>query len=414
MRLLVNRRLGSGKEHPERWPERFGTAGLPRPQGRLVWIHAASVGEANSVLVLIDQLLALAPDARVLMTTGTVTSAELMARRLPERAFHQFIPVDLPAAVDRFLTHWHPDLVLWTESEIWPNMLGGIRHRNIPAALINARMSERSGRRWGHVSGFIASLLGSFQVILAQTDKDADRLRGLGGHGVVSVGNLKFSANPPPAAASALADLQEAVAGRPVWLLASAHPGEEEIAVEAHARLIRAWPDLLTILLPRHPVRGPEWEQALTARGLAVSRRADGRLPARGDAVHIADTIGETGLFYRLAPVVCMGGSFIKWGGQNPVEPAQLGCAVLYGPHMSNFSEITQRLEQAGGARPVRDVAALATAVDELLGDPVIRGQLIAGATRVTEDNRRIVERALIALTPVLTRAGLPAPGPSA
>ncbi|MCG5239582.1 3-deoxy-D-manno-octulosonic acid transferase [Azospirillum doebereinerae] len=407
VRLYLDRRGAAGKEDPARRAERFGEASRARPDGRLVWIHAASVGEANSVLVLVGRLLANAPGLTVLMTTGTVTSAELMARRLPEGAIHQYVPVDLPAAVDRFLDHWRPDAVLWTESEIWPNLLAGIRARAIPAALVNARMSERSFGRWRNAPGLIGGLLSTFQVTLAQTEGDADRLRRLGAPGVASVGNLKFSAEPPPAADEPMAALGAALAGRPVWLLASSHPGEDEIAAAVHAALATALPGLLTVIVPRHAHRGEAIAELMRARGLAVARRSAGGLPGPGDAVYVADTMGELGLFYRAAPVVCMGGSFIPHGGQNPVEPAQLGCAVLYGPHMFNFGEITHMLEAAGGALPVADAPALTTAARRLLTDDGARARVVAGAARVTEDNRRIVDRALGALGPVLGAAGI-------
>ncbi|HEY0832885.1 MAG TPA: glycosyltransferase N-terminal domain-containing protein, partial [Azospirillum sp.] len=193
VRFYLDRRRAAGKEDPQRQAERLGHASHPRPDGPLVWFHAASVGEANSILVLVDRLLERAPDLTVLLTTGTVTSAALMGRRLPARAIHQYVPVDLPDAVARFLDHWRPDLVLWIESEIWPNLLGAIRTRGIPAALVNARMSARSFARWRRLPGFIGGLLGTFRVALAQTDADAGRLRALGAANVACVGNLKFS-----------------------------------------------------------------------------------------------------------------------------------------------------------------------------------------------------------------------------
>jgi 3-deoxy-D-manno-octulosonic-acid transferase len=407
VRLYLDRRRAVGKEDFARQAERFGAPSRPRPDGRLVWIHAASVGEANSVLVLIDRLLDSDAELTVLMTTGTVTSAELMGRRLPPRAIHHYVPVDLPGAVDRFLDHWRPDAVLWTESEIWPNLLAGIRARAIPAALVNARMSQRSFTRWRNAPGFAGALLSTFQVTLAQTEGDADRLRSLGAPGVASVGNLKFSAEPPPAARAPMAALTAALDGRPVWLLASSHPGEDEIAAAVHAALAPALPSLLTVVVPRHAHRGEAIAALMQERGLSVARRSDGGLPGSQDAVYVADTMGELGLFYRAAPVVCMGGSFVPHGGQNPVEPALLGCAVLYGPHMFNFGEITHMLEAAGGALPVADGPALITAARQLLTDERARARIVAGAARVTEDNRRIVDRALGALAPVLGAAGI-------
>jgi len=407
VRLYLDRRRAAGKEDPLRAGERLGHAARPRPAGPLVWVHAASVGEANSVLVLIDKVLARSPDATVLLTTGTVTSAELMARRLPARAIHQYVPVDLPGAVARFLDHWRPDLALWIESEIWPNLLAAVRARGIPAALVNARMSARSFRRWRYAPGLARGLLATFRVVLAQTEGDAERLRGLGAAGVACVGNLKFSAEPPPADPEPLDALRGACAGRTVWLFASSHPGEDAIAAEVHEALAGRLPGLLTIVAPRHPHRGPDIAALMRSRGLDAARRAEGALPQGGDAVYVADTMGELGLLYRLAPVVCMGGSFIPHGGQNPVEPAQLGCAVVYGPHMWNFAEITRQLEEAGGAVAVADPAGLAAAAVRLLTDDAGRAAVVAGARCVTEHNRRVVDRALDALAPLLAEAGV-------
>lgn len=410
VRLYLDRRRAAGKEDPLRARERLGHAACPRPAGPLVWVHAASVGEANSVLVLIDRVLDRSPDATVLLTTGTVTSAELMARRLPARAIHQYVPVDLPDAVARFLDHWRPDLVLWIESEIWPNLLAGVRRRGIPAALVNARMSARSCARWRYAPGLVRELLATFRVILAQTEGDAERLRGLGAAAVACIGNLKFSAEPPPADPASLEALRDACEGRPVWLFASSHPGEDEIAASVHAALVGRLPDLLTIVAPRHPKRGPDIVALMQARGLGAARRAAGALPESGHAVYVADTMGELGVLYRLAPVVCMGGSFIAHGGQNPVEPAQLGCAVVYGPHMWNFAEITHQLEAAGGALSVADPDALRDTAGRLLTDDAARAAVVAGARRVTEHNRRVVDRALDALAPLLVQAGVQAP----
>lgn len=407
--LWLLHRLRKGKEEAARLGERFGKPGLPRPLGKLAWIHAASVGEANSVLALINRLLALDPGLRVLMTTGTVNSASLMAKRLPSRAVHQYVPVDLPGAVDRFLDHWKPDLVLWTESEIWPNMLSAIRRRNLPAAVVNARMSERSFRRWRWLPGVAKALLATFSVALAQTQADAERLRRLGAANVAVVGNLKFSADPPPAPDAAVDELRGAIASRPVWVFASTHAGEHELAARVHESLSAKLPGLLTIVVPRHADRGPDVMEMMRGRGLIAARRSEGTLPHPEHAIYIGDTMGELGVFYRLVSVVCMGGSFIRHGGQNPIEPALYGCAVLYGPHMWNFREITSQLEEAGGACPVPDADSLSKAVYRLLTDPEETARLGEAARIVTERNRLAVDRALESLTPLFAVAGVTA-----
>ncbi len=410
VRLYLDRRRSAGKEDPLRQGERLGHAACPRPDGPLVWFHAASVGEANSVLTLANRLLDESADITVLLTTGTVSSAELMGRRLPPRAIHHYVPVDLPDAVARFLDHWRPDLVLWIESEIWPNLLGEVRRRGIPAALVNARMSVRSFSRWRYAPGLVRSLLATFRMTLAQTEGDADRLRRLGASCVACVGNLKFSAEPPPVDVEEMAALRAAREGRPVWLLASGHNGEDEIAASVHEALAPRLPGLLTIIAPRHPHRGAAIAALMRARGLNAVRRSEGALPNAGHAVYIADTLGELGVLYRQEPVVCMGGSFVRHGGQNPVEPAQLGCAVVYGPHMWNFAEITQQLESAGGALSVPDPAALSEVIGRLLTDAPARMAIIEAAHRVTEHNRRVLDRTLDVLAPLLTQAGVRPP----
>jgi 3-deoxy-D-manno-octulosonic-acid transferase len=413
VRLYLDHRSRRGKEDAARRGERLGVADRPRPPGPLVWLHGASVGEANSALILINRLLEAAPGAHVLLTTGTVTSAALMADRLPPRAFHQFAPVDLPDAVQRFIDHWRPDAALWLESELWPNQLAALRERNIPAALVNARLSARSFRRWKRLPGAARTMLSTFAHILAQSDDDAARLTALGAPDVACVGNLKFSARPPAADPAALAALRETLGRRPLWLFASTHAGEEELAAEVHRRLAARLPDVLTVIAPRHAVRGAEIARTLTDRGLKVARRAlNDPLEADCD-VYLADTMGELGLFCRLAPVVCMGGSFVPHGGQNPVEPAQSGAATLYGPHMFNFTQITRLLEAAGGALPLPDGDALAPALLNLLTDEDARRKLTDGAAEVTQANRRIVDDALESLRPLLTAAGV-VPPPSA
>lgn len=414
VRLYLDHRRRRGKEDAARRDERLGRPGLARPGGPLVWVHGASVGEANSALVLIERLLDEAPDAHVLLTTGTVTSARLIADRLPRQAFHQFAPVDLPGAVRGFLDHWRPDAVLWMESELWPNQLAELRRRGVPAALINARMSARSFRRWRRLPRSAAELLAAFARVLAQSPDDGDRLAALGARNVACFGNLKFSAAPPAADPAALAELRRVIGDRPLWLFASTHPGEEALAAAVHRRLAADLPDLLTVIAPRHANRGAEIAQELAGLGLTAARRAQGAVPDDACGIYLADTMGELGLFCRLAPAVAMGGSFVPHGGQNPVEPAQLGAAVLYGPHMFNFSEITRRLEAAGGALGLADGDALAPALARLLTDTAARQALTAGAATVTAENRRIVDAVLADLRPTLRAAGVIPPAHAA
>jgi 3-deoxy-D-manno-octulosonic-acid transferase len=403
--LVLDRRQAAGKEDPDRRGERLGIAGRARPAGPLVWIHGASVGEAASVQVLIARILATHPDAFVLLTTGTVTSARLMAERLPGRAFHQFVPIDRAVYVRRFLDHWRPDIVLWVESEIWPNLLTAIRQRAIPAALVNARLSARSLRRWQHLPDTFRRLAGAFALVLPWDEAEGEKLHSLGVPSVGPAGNLKYGAAPPAADPAALTRLATAIAGRPAWLAASTHEGEEAILAESHGALAGRLPGLVTIVAPRHPERGPRVEALFAAAGIGAARRGGGALPQAGDGAYIADTIGEMGTLLAVARVTFVGGSLVPHGGHNPIEPAQAGSAIIHGPHMTNFLDITARLAAGGGSAEVADAASLAREVGALLTDEPRRRARAEAAARVAGEAAGAVEGVFAALEPLVGRA---------
>jgi 3-deoxy-D-manno-octulosonic-acid transferase len=389
LRPYLRRRAERGKEIAARRAERQGE-GANRPPGRLLWLHAASVGETLSLLPLLEALAERAPDLRMLVTTGTVTSAALLAQRLPPalapRVEHRFAPLDVPRWVDRFLSGWRPDAGALVESELWPNLIRAARRRRIPLALVNARLSERSARRWKRwAPGLARELLSSVSPVLAQTPADAARLGALGAPLALCLGNLKDAAAPLPVDADELGRLRAVLAGRPVFLAASTHPGEEATALDAHRRLVATrFPDLLTVIAPRHAHRGPA--VAAEAKGLAVARRAAGETPGPETAVYVADTMGELGLFYRLASLCLVGGSLVPHGGQNPLEPARLGCPILLGPHTANFAEAVARLLAAGGALRVEGNdpgAALAAVAADVLSERE-RARAMADAAAAT------------------------------
>ena len=402
IRFYLDRRMARGKEDPERFGERLGRAGRPRPAGPVVWMHAASVGEAISVLPLIERVRAMRPDSTVLLTTGTVTSARLMAKRLPEGALHQFVPVDRVAYVRAFLDHWQPDLALWAESEFWPNLIGETAKRDVPIVLINGRVSDRSFVRWRRHRKTIGKILGGFKLCLGQSQVDAERLGELGAPAVAAPGNLKLAAPPLPADPATLADLKAQVTGRPVWVAASTHAGEEALCGRVHRQLALSHPGLLTLIVPRHPDRGPGIAQELAAEGLVVARRSAGSAITAATDVYVADTIGELGLFYRLAGVAFIGKSLVPLGGQNPLEAACLDCAVLFGPHMGNFREIAARLKESGGAEEVADEAALVAVLGRLLTDGEARCGQGAAASAFAKAEARVLERIVGELAPFL------------
>ena len=395
LRAMLRRRVGRGKEILSRLLEREGIDPTPRLAGRLIWLHAASVGESQSILPVLSALRRQAPDVSVLLTTGTVTSAALLAERLPAlglgSVLHRFVPLDVPAWVARFLDHWRPDAAGFVESELWPNLIAGCEARGIPMMLVNARMSAHSLRGWKRAPSFAQQMLGAFARVQAQSEADAARLRLLGARDVDAPGNLKLAAPPLPVDPIELARLRALIGVRPVWLASSTHLGEEDVAGQVHRNLAPEHPGLLTIVAPRHPERG-----AAVAAALGAPRRAAGQDP--GPGIWVADTLGELGLLYRLAPLAFVGRSLVGQGGQNPLEPARLGCAIAVGPHTANFAEAVQALETAGALTRVAGAAELAGWVHGMLRDPDRRRVAGAAACAAAQGAAGLPERTAAAL----------------
>jgi 3-deoxy-D-manno-octulosonic-acid transferase len=380
--LILAWRTRRGKEEPGRRPERYGLASAPRPPGFLAWFHAASVGEANAALPVIETIAAERPEVRMLLTTATVTSARLARARLPRGVLHQYVPLDNQTFVQRFLRHWRPDLAVLVESEIWPNLVLETKAQDIPLLLINGRMSTSSFKRWRSQPGLSRPLFSAFDLVLAQNGSLAERFAQLGVYRTLDVGNLKADAPPPRADLHGQRKLDAALSGRAVWLAASTHPGEDETVTAAHLKMKAARPDLLTIIVPRHPERGPLIAEQLKLANLTGALRSEGKLPDASTDIYVADTIGELGLFYALAPVAFIGGSLAERGGQNPVEAIKLGAAVLTGPNWQNFRDSYGELLRAGGCQEVSDATSLAEAALKLLEDAPARRAMTERASR--------------------------------
>lgn len=385
MRLLLNYRKRQGKEDPARTEERLGQAGVPRPEGTLVWVHAASVGETNAILPVIDGLRARRPGLRFLLTTGTLTSASIAEQRLHPDDIHQFVPWDVPAYVRRFLDHWRPDIAILTESEIWPNTIIECHARGIPIALINARMSHRSFSRWRRRKGVSRPLFSRIRTVLAQNESLARRFRELGAREATPVGNLKIDAPKLPVDNAALEKLNGALAGRPVWIATSTHPGEDEAVIAAHREIAHTIPNVLTIIAPRHPERGEDIAGLTTAAGLKSVRRSTGALPKADTDIYVADTIGELGTLYAATPIAFIGGSLVPHGGQNPIEATRFDTAVLVGPSTTNFADAYRALLRRGGALQVTDAQTLARAVLQLFGDEMELVRIRTSATHAID-----------------------------
>ncbi|HCX18171.1 MULTISPECIES: 3-deoxy-D-manno-octulosonic acid transferase [unclassified Afipia] len=409
---LIARRLKQGKEDPERLGERRGVASVERPPGPLIWIHGASVGEVLAAAGLIERLRAL--NVRILLTSGTVTSAAIVARRFPPDVIHQYIPFDSPRFVSAFLDHWKPGLALFIESDIWPNLILSSAERRIPMVIINGRMSPRSFPRWQKLRGTISTLLECFDLCLAQSDRDGERFAALGCPNVVTSGNLKLDVEGPPADVKKLERLREATQRRLVFLAASTHPGEDEIILDAHRRLAARMPQLLSVIVPRHPNRGAAIARMLTDGGMQVALRSQDELPGAGTDIYVADTMGELGLFYRLAPVVFMGGSLVAHGGQNPIEGIKLGAAILHGPHVFNFGDIYDALNQAGGAIRAETGEDFVKSLGHLLVNPIARQRSVGAAETVVSRLGGALDKTLAALEPYLLQLRLESGGSDA
>ncbi len=391
--ILLIIRWYRGKEDKQRIGERLGFFKRKRPAGRLVWMHGASVGECLSMLPLVKKLLDENKDLSVMVTSGTVTSAALMAKRLPKGAFHQYIPVDFPWAAKRFVRYWKPDLVLWFESDFWPNLLTAINKADIPLVLLNGRISDKSFVRWQKFSYMIGAIQQLFTISFGQTKEDARRLKVLGAKDVVSVGNLKFAATYPPFDLKELKTMKKSIGQRPCWCMASTHANEEEIGARVHKSIAREYKGLLTIFAPRHPNRADEIEKMCIKNGLTVARRSRGENITPRTDVYLADTIGEMGLIYQLSPYVFVGGSLIPFGGQNMLEPMRLHRAVIIGPHAFNFREIVAQAKKEKALKEVSGEKALTKQLLSFLTKPADAEKMAVRAEKMAISEMSVLDR---------------------
>ena len=404
---VLRQRARQGKEDPVRMSERLGRAGRPRPEGPLIWLHGASVGESLSLLPLVDALGHARPQASILVTSGTRTSAELLARWLPPEVIHQYVPVDTPDATRRFIQHWRPSLGVLAESELWPNLLMAAAERGTRLALLSAKLSASSAQGWSRIPASARRVLSSFDLILAKDDEAAARFRRLGG-AVHGLADLKFGAGPLPVDAEALSRAQAEIRERPVILAASTHPGDDERVLAAFEPLRGHPSQPLLVIAPRHPERGPAIADLAWGKGGGVALRSIGEPPGAG-AVYVADTLGELGLWMRLARLTVLGGGFSPdVGGHNPLEPIRLDCPFVSGPHVANWASVYDELWRAMGDGPIgdgpigdgatlQDRMAIAIAADDALAQAARRA---AAYVQARDAEARAVTSQVLALLP--------------
>ena len=403
--LWLKRRARAGKEDSTRLPERYGIAALTRPEGRLFWMHGASVGEVTMLLPVIKALTATYPKAHILVTSGTVTSANLLTQRLPENCIHQYAPLDRRKFVNRFLGHWQPDLAIWAESEIWPNLVLETQARNIPMALLNARMSKKSLTGWARRKGFAKQIFSAFDYIQAADVQTAQGLSQITGKNLPAFASLKEAAAPLPFDAALQKQLQSALGHRPIWCAASTHKGEDEIILRAHAQVLKAHPQALLILAPRHPERSEDI--ALLASEILKDAQSmfhsHGEMPNDTTQIYIIDTIGDMGLAFSLSSAAMMCGS-LKDGlfGHNPLEPARQKNAILTGPHVESFKNIYQDMFTFGAAVPILEGMELSQTISDYFSNPETLAKHQARAFEFAQSRQEVLDITLQNLSPFI------------
>ena len=406
--LYFERRSQQGKEDFARLPERYGIPSQKRPDGPLIWVHGASVGETTMAVPIIERLLKENSALNILITSGTMTSADMLAERLPDRAFHQYAPADVPDIVDKFLNHWTPDLCLWLESEIWPNTLRAAKKRDIPMALLNARLSEKSRNGWAKRPKTAKALFGAFDEILSVDIETAHALTDILGEDMPVFGNLKMGNPPLPVNADELKTIRSHITARKpkdtkIWCAASTHKGEEEIVLSAHKKIVEEVPDAVLILAPRHPERADEVINLIETAGFDYALW--GQALEDTGSVYLMDRIGKMGLAYEMSDVVLLGGSLrAHLLGHNPIEVAQKNCAILTGPHVSSFENVYEPFFKNGAVSNLKGMSAenIGKHISHILADDELRAAMTAKAKKLSLESTHIMTRLFERLAPFL------------
>jgi 3-deoxy-D-manno-octulosonic-acid transferase len=400
-------RLKAGKEDPNRINERRGQSPNIRPEGEVIWFHAASVGESIALLGLIENIVEERPLTNILITTGTTASANLINTRLPKKTIHQYVPLDIGEFVRNFLDHWRPNLAVFTESELWPCLIATAHAKKVPLILINARISRKSFSKWKWLKGLVSSILSKFDIILCQDENTAKFIRKLSKSKIDPkvVGSLKESAPPLPFSEEDRSVISNQIGSRPIWLAASTHEREELMMAKAHEYARRFSRRLLLIIVPRHPNRGKKICSDLRNLGWQVSLRSGGEKINNYTEIYIADTFGEMGLWYRISSISFLGGSMTEVGGHNPFEPATLGSAILHGPHVWSAAEAYEELGKVKASLQVKNPEELSQAIVDLL-NPDTNASMAKSAWDLSSKEAEASSQALNEIFKILDHRG--------
>lgn len=398
------------RDYFQRWSERYSSDTGPEAWVD-VWLHAVSMGEVNAAAPVVNALRRTHPELRWLITTITPTGSERVRALWGDGVEHVYLPYDLPGAVSRFLQHYRPKVALVMETELWPNLLFGCRDQRIPVYILNARLSARSLRGYRVLAPLIARVVRTVKRIGAQSAADAQHFVALGANpeAVVHTGNLKFDIATPEGLEDFVGVFKSHLGTRPVWIAASTHEGEEAAVIAIHKRLRQRWPDLLLLWAPRHPERFPRVAELAQSNGWKVALRRDVTWPGSADEVFVIDTMGELMAFYACADVAFVGGSLQAIGGHNLLEPAAVGTAMVTGPHLHNFVEISRRLREAGALEIRADADGVGRALEDLLGDADVRTAMVAAGRLLVEQGRGALANTLeMIAADVPSASGLP------
>ena len=383
--------------------ERFGFASVKRPQGKVIWFNAASVGESNSIIPVIDEILKKSPNSFVLVTTTTLTAADNMAKKLSgKNAIHQFLPIDRRAYVDRFFKYWKPSIGFFVDSDFWPNLILSAKAHNVPLVLLNGRVSDRSFAKWKNNLAFIKPLSSAFIFSFGKSKEDCKKLSVMGFKNPVCVGNLKYAVPPLSYDKEELKTLSSQIGKRHLIVVSNTHPGEEELCLSAFLTVKKRFSDVLMIIAPRHPARGAEIKSLVEANGLKTLLRSDGGKITKDIDVYIANTMGELGLFYTLSDIVFVGGSLVEWGGHNPMEPSRLHNVVLSGKYVHNFQETFDLLKQEKAVVMLNDEKDFAAKLKGFFENPEVQKDYMSRAFYVAEREASVLLRVMEHLNPVL------------
>ena len=384
--LIIILRLIKKKEHPIRFKEKFCFFPIKRGNGKLVWFHGSSVGEILSIIPLVEKLEKNKSIKKILITSSTLSSSKVLTKFKLKKTVHQFFPIDANFLTKKFLDYWNPAIAIFVESEIWPNMLINVKKKSIPLVLLNARITKESYKKWKMISLLSKFLFESFDISFPQNHETKKYLNSLGVKKIKFLGNLKFSESKTQKNSALNKNIEKTFKSRKIWCAVSTHNGEEKICAEAHQKLKKKYKKLLTVIIPRHVHRVNNIYKEVNNMGFKVQIHSKKSKIKKDTDIYLVDTYGETKSFFKICNTVFLGGSIVNHGGQNPLEPARLGCKILHGPNIQNFTEVYRLLNKENLSFKFYNTNQLAKSVAQSLNKNMNFSKKIAKLKKIGSD----------------------------